>query len=604
MWTFPVLLDCRPAFLLRAQPGSLLLAPLGDGTVLSHLRARLDAVTTAPPVIVARFDVDAAYRAAIHDACPDAEIVEPLPAFAERLHTYEPSDRLLLADPTCLPLEARDGALARLREEADSRAVRHLVALEQHREGTREFVDADASGRVRAIQRYYDSATWPFTTGVAASLVPVACLRVSHEPPLGSLARLRRVLSSQGVPSRDFPLEGGAVSLSTEQGLLAMNERSVLAIARNLPARDGLRSSVHAGRNVRIHPSASLIGPVVLQDGAEIEEAATIIGPAVIGPGSRVGARATVAQSVVGANQEVRAGAELRHHVYLGDPERSAVGAGETDIQSAWQEPNTWETSPHPLSPETTRRRYYPAIKRAIDAVAAALGIVLLSPLGILVSILVKLESRGPVHFGHLREGLDGRPFRCWKFRTMVTGADVQQRRLARLNQVDGPQFKVKRDPRRTRVGRLLSLTNLDEIPQLWNVLLGEMSLVGPRPSPFRENQVCVPWREGRLSVRPGITGLWQICRHDRHKGDFHQWIYYDLLYVRNMSLWLDVKILALTPLSFLRSGAIPLSWLLSPATYGERRTASRQPDAQIDQHEALRLDAPEAAEPADTRLP
>jgi lipopolysaccharide/colanic/teichoic acid biosynthesis glycosyltransferase len=148
------------------------------------------------------------------------------------------------------------------------------------------------------------------------------------------------------------------------------------------------------------------------------------------------------------------------------------------------------------------------------------------------------------------------------------------------MNQMDGPQFKVNKDPRRTRMGRFLSATNLDEIPQLWNVLVGQMSLVGPRPSPFRENQVCVPWREGRLSVRPGITGLWQICRHDRHKGDFHQWIYYDLLYVRHLSLWLDLEILALTPLSFMRSGYIPLRWLLAPDKYGERRSARRKAEA------------------------
>jgi hypothetical protein len=102
------------------------------------------------------------------------------------------------------------------------------------------------------------------------------------------------------------------------------------------------------------------------------------------------------------------------------------------------------------------------------------------------------------------------------------------------------------------------------------------MSLVGPRPSPFRENQVCVPWREGRLSVRPGITGLWQICRHDRHKGDFHQWIYYDLLYVRNMSPWLDTKILAFTLISLVRGRHLPLSRILPPETYGERRSAPR----------------------------
>jgi lipopolysaccharide/colanic/teichoic acid biosynthesis glycosyltransferase len=210
-----------------------------------------------------------------------------------------------------------------------------------------------------------------------------------------------------------------------------------------------------------------------------------------------------------------------------------------------------------------------------MDATAAAMGLLLLSPLALLVAVLIKLDSKGPIHFGHLREGVGGHLFRCWKFRTMIVGADVQQRKLARENLLDGPQFKIGEDPRRTRIGGLLAGSNLDELPQLWNILVGQMSLVGPRPSPFRENQVCVPWRQGRLTVRPGITGLWQICRHDRDKGDFHQWIHYDLLYVQNMSFWLDMKIAALT-LSFARRGPIPLSWLLRPEKYGERRAGAR----------------------------
>ena len=239
--------------------------------------------------------------------------------------------------------------------------------------------------------------------------------------------------------------------------------------------------------------------------------------------------------------------------------------------------PEGWETPPlGPSGVIPPQRPVYRVVKRVMDATVAAAGLVLFAPVGLLIAALIKLESRGPIHFGHVREGMAGRPFRCWKYRTMIPGADQQQRKLSRMNQMDGPQFKVSKDPRRTRMGRFLSATNLDEIPQLWNVLVGEMSLVGPRPSPFRENQVCVPWREARLSVRPGITGLWQVCRHDRHKGDFHQWIYYDLLYVRHLSLGLDLKILALTPLSFVRSGYIPLRWLLSPAIYGERRSARR----------------------------
>jgi lipopolysaccharide/colanic/teichoic acid biosynthesis glycosyltransferase len=146
----------------------------------------------------------------------------------------------------------------------------------------------------------------------------------------------------------------------------------------------------------------------------------------------------------------------------------------------------------------------------------------------------------------------------------MVASAHAQQRELYAQNQVDGPQFKMDRDPRITPLGRVLRATNIDELPQLINVLRGEMSLIGPRPSPFRENQICVPWRRARLSVRPGITGLWQVCRHDRDVGDFHQWIYFDTLYVRHMSFWLDLRILLAT---FLTAGGrvgMPVTWLIA----------------------------------------
>jgi lipopolysaccharide/colanic/teichoic acid biosynthesis glycosyltransferase len=168
----------------------------------------------------------------------------------------------------------------------------------------------------------------------------------------------------------------------------------------------------------------------------------------------------------------------------------------------------------------------------------------------IVIAVAIWLESKGPIFYGDKREGLRGRVFKCWKFRTMYTGAHLAQLDLKALDQTDGPHFKVDRDPRVHRVGRVLRALNLDEIPQLFNVLVGEMSLVGPRPSPFRENQVCVPWRAARLSVRPGITGFWQVCRHNRSAGDFHQWIEYDLLYVQHLSLWLDLKIFAATMLT------------------------------------------------------
>jgi lipopolysaccharide/colanic/teichoic acid biosynthesis glycosyltransferase len=572
------LLDCRPGFLPKARRGSLLLAPLGEGTVLSHLRARLAPVTGAPPVIATRFEFDPEYERALREVCPDAEAVVTLPAFAERVYSYEPSDRLLIADPTCFPFDPSEPAVRRLTESEDTRSVKHLVAIDRREEGTREFVDADASGRIRSIQRYYDSVTWQFAAGIAASLVPVAYLRVAIELPISDLRRLRRVLSAEGVPTRDIPLERGVVNLAIEQGLLAINEAAVLSIMQRGPERNGRRASLYLGAGARLDSSASVVGPVVLQEGAEVAGGVTLIGPAVIGRGSRVASGATIAQSVVGPGQDVPAGTTLRHCVFLGAPDESAAERVPGDGPALdGNGGDAWDTPPHVLSAERLRRSFYPALKRAIDATLAGLGLLLLSPLCLLIAVLIKLESKGPAHFGHIREGLGGRPFQCWKFRTMIPGADQQQRKLSKMNQVDGPQFKVTRDPRRTRMGRFLSATNLDEIPQLWNVLVGEMSLVGPRPSPFRENQVCVPWREGRLSVRPGITGLWQVCRHDRDKGDFHQWIYYDLLYVRNLSFWLDLKILALTPLSFVRSGYVPLSWLLSPERYGERRSSARR---------------------------
>jgi len=366
------------------------------------------------------------------------------------------------------------------------------------------------------------------------------------------------------------------MNLGQERGLLSLSERVTLDLARQPGSANGSRPRLVAAPGSRVHASASLVGQVVLQEEAEVEEGATIIGPTVVGRRARVGAGATVAQCIIGPDRVVAPGQILRQRALLGE----ANGGG---VAQSVEEPKTPKTSPpdgwglplHDLTIEPPRRPLYPAVKRALDAAAAAVGLVLLSPLGLLIAGLVKLESRGSVLFPHLREGTGGRPFRCWKFRTMVHGADMLQRELSRMNKMDGPQFKIDRDPRLTRVGRLLTATNLDELPQLANVLLGQMSLVGPRPSPFRENQLCVPWREGRLSVRPGITGLWQVCRHDRDKGDFHQWIYYDLLYVQSMSFWLDLKILVATLLPFAPGGHVRLSWLIAPEKYGERRAVA-----------------------------
>lgn len=191
----------------------------------------------------------------------------------------------------------------------------------------------------------------------------------------------------------------------------------------------------------------------------------------------------------------------------------------------------------------------YLFLKRGIDLLASAMGLIVLSPLLAIVAFLVRVTSPGPALFAHQRQGLGGKEFRCLKFRTMHRGASALQNALRNRNEVDGPQFKIGQDPRVTKIGPWLRRFNIDELPQLFNVLLGQMSLVGPRPSPDDENQLCPAWRRTRLSVKPGITGLWQVLRlRSRHVSDFQEWIYYDVEYARHRSLWLDLQILLYTP--------------------------------------------------------
>jgi lipopolysaccharide/colanic/teichoic acid biosynthesis glycosyltransferase len=302
-----------------------------------------------------------------------------------------------------------------------------------------------------------------------------------------------------------------------------------------------------------IDPSARLIGSVVVQRDAIVEAGAQVIGPTVIGPEARIGRGAIVAQCMVARGSRVAAESVIRHRALSGHS--SAVPM---DVLEPM-----FDAPVDPPPAEAPAKRIYPACKVAFDVIAAALGLIVLSPLLLIVAIIIKLESKGPVLYGDQRETIGGRRFRCWKFRTMYEGAQAKQRELLQSNMVDGPQFKMQKDPRVTRVGRWLRGYNIDELPQLLNVLRAEMSLVGPRPSPFRENQICVPWREGRLSVRAGITGLWQVCREERKAGDFHQWILYDLLYVRHMSPLLDFRILIATVLTLAGGRRVPASRVL-----------------------------------------
>jgi exopolysaccharide biosynthesis polyprenyl glycosylphosphotransferase len=209
----------------------------------------------------------------------------------------------------------------------------------------------------------------------------------------------------------------------------------------------------------------------------------------------------------------------------------------------------------HPLivfrsAPETS---WQILIKLLLDFFGAALLIVILSPLLLLLALLVKFVSPGPVFFKQQRSGLNGAPFTIYKFRTMMTNAEQMKHELAAMNEMTGPVFKITNDPRITPIGKWLRKWSLDELPQLFNVLRGEMSLVGPRPLPVDEvKRFSDLAHRRRLSVKPGLTCLWQIKGRNQIS-DFKEWVRLDLEYIDNWSLWLDFKILLNTIPAVLR---------------------------------------------------
>lgn len=184
-------------------------------------------------------------------------------------------------------------------------------------------------------------------------------------------------------------------------------------------------------------------------------------------------------------------------------------------------------------------------MKRAFDIVISAGALLLLSPVIILTAAYIRIADGAPVLFAHQRVGLHGRLFSCYKFRTMVPGAEELQSSIAHLSEMRGPAFKIWDDPRVTPVGRRLRRASLDELPQLWNVLRGDMSIVGPRPAPPSEVDLYSVWHRRRLSMRPGLTGLWQVTA--RTDPDFERRVFLDLDYIDRWSLWLDFKILLRT---------------------------------------------------------
>jgi lipopolysaccharide/colanic/teichoic acid biosynthesis glycosyltransferase len=273
-------------------------------------------------------------------------------------------------------------------------------------------------------------------------------------------------------------------------------------------AKQLLNGNVWIDHKTRTNPATRFIGPVWVGAGRELTGIQSVVGPAVL----------------------------------WDDPKARPKADG-----IRWNAADLQDQGAEPIAQHRGLNQFQRASKRAFDIAASLLGLALTLPLYPLIMFAIWIEDGRPFFFAHRRETRGGREFPCFKFRTMRNNAEQLKRELAEQNKCDGPQFFIEDDPRITRFGRFMRKTNIDELPQFLNVLVGHMSIVGPRPSPHSENQYCPPWREARLSVRPGITGLWQVMRSREDGLDFQEWIRYDIEYVENMSWRMDLWIFCKT---------------------------------------------------------
>ena len=196
---------------------------------------------------------------------------------------------------------------------------------------------------------------------------------------------------------------------------------------------------------------------------------------------------------------------------------------------------------------KVNERPFYHVVKRLFDIVASACALILLSPLFLFLVIKIRSEDGGPAFYSQERIGKNEKPFKMWKFRSMIVDADKMLDKLEDQNEIDGAMFKIKDDPRVTKIGHVIRKYSLDELPQLWNVLIGDMSLVGPRPPLPSEVEEYTDYDKQRLTVMPGCTGLWQVTK--RNEADFDEMVWLDIVYINHSGLVEDLKLIIKTVL-------------------------------------------------------
>jgi lipopolysaccharide/colanic/teichoic acid biosynthesis glycosyltransferase len=476
-------------------------------------------------------------------------------------HAIATGPRFGLHLASALPMQYLLQALSALRGKRSPRAVL-LVADPPHPKTAayREHLHLDAQQQVLAIRRNFRKRRHAQPRPVLVGIVwKLSDERTTPREPLpGSPWRTVRALFKTSrfgifrhvVAADVYAACAHQASDAMRSTLLAqLTPPSLRALAADLeyrPLHPGA-DFCFAHKDARIDDGALLRGPLFIDPGTVITPDHVHVGPGWITPASPA---VTLVEAQDGRPSPDGLPAPFHPRAASAAPGPAGGGGGAGEVGGIG------EPGPYFVGPATRHRPGYDAAKRLFDIAFSLVALAVTLPICIMAAIAIKLYDRGPIFFAHNRESLHGKPFGCLKFRTMVRNAEALKKKLRGANQVDGPQFKIARDPRVTPIGQFLRKTNIDELPQFINVLLGDMSVVGPRPSPFEENQLCPAWREARLSVKPGITGLWQVSRsRERGAADFQEWIYYDTQYVDRRSFLLDMRIVLLTIKEFLGQG-------------------------------------------------
>ena len=382
----------------------------------------------------------------------------------------------------------------------------------------REVIEFDDNGQFKAFKRVYAGSNTHIRLALTRDRRVAAVWQASRDNRT-AWRQLRREARIAG--HEVFTVRGRAYRRESQAELAQMSYQLLRQwnhLSRTAGDVKPLSPGVWSHMSASVDPSVRFVEQVWVGAGREIPRGTTVVGPAILwdepsARPSKVAVEWTSLEPISSINSR-----------------RAAANAG--------------------------RRRAGPPGKRLFDIVFSLIAIFLTLPVYPIVILAIWIEDGWPFFFMHRRQTLGGREFPCIKFRSMRKDAERIKRNLQSVNKSDGPQFFMEQDPRLTRVGGIIRKLKIDELPQFFNVLLGDMSVVGPRPSPSSENQFNPAWREARLSVRAGITGLWQVRATRRPGLDFQEWIKYDLEYVENVSWRMDLFIIYRTVRLIIRGGS------------------------------------------------